>query len=89
MTNNLKNGDIVICTGFDRLFKKDGQNLLESLGIDRNQRLIVLDTFDDGEENVLIFDNPSKVYADKFCIDESFFTKLEDIRDNKLIKILK
>ena len=45
----MKNGDIVICTGFDRLFKKDGQNLLESLGIDRNQKLMVLDTFEDGE----------------------------------------
>jgi hypothetical protein len=86
---SLKNGDIVICTGLDHLFKKDAQNILESLGVDRNQKLIVLDTFDDGGENILIFDNPSKVYADKFCIDESFFTKLEDIRDNKLIKILK
>ena len=78
-------GDIVVCTGFDRLLKKDGQNLLESLGIDRNQKLVILDIFDD----VLIFNNPSKVFADKFCIERSFFTKVEDIRDSKLIKILK
>ncbi len=82
-------GDIVICTGFDRLFKKDGQNLLESLGIDRNQKLMVLDTFEDGEEKLLIFENPSKIHADKFCIDKSFFTKVEEIRDSKLIKLLK
>jgi hypothetical protein len=86
---NFNIGDIVICTGFDHLLKKDGQNLLESFGIDRNHKLVILDIFDDGDKKVLIFDNPSKIYADKFCIDQSFFTKVEDIRDSKLIKILK
>jgi hypothetical protein len=76
-------GDIVICTGFDHLPKLyDGQNLLEECGFDRNHKFEILEIFYDS----LLFDNPSS--TNKISIELKYFTKLEDIRNNKLLTIL-
>lgn len=78
-------GDIVICTGFDHLPKGyDGQNLLEACGFDRNHKFEVLEIFYDS----LLFDNPSNGLSNKISIGLKYFTKLEDIRHNKLLTIL-
>ena len=78
-------GDIVICTGFDHLPKRyDGQNLLEVCGFDRNHKFEVLEIFYDS----LLFDNPSNRFTDIISIELKYFTKLEDIRNNKLLTIL-
>ena len=78
-------GDIVVCTGWDKLPKNNGINILELCGYSENQSFFILDIFDEN----LIFDNPKGVYADKMAIDWSYFTKLDDIRNNKLKNILK
>jgi len=78
-------GDIVICTGFDHLPKLyDGQNLLEVCGFDKHQKLTIVDIFYDS----LLFDNPSNRFSNKISIGLKYFTKLEDIRNNKLLTIL-
>ena len=78
-------GDIVICTGFDHLPKGyDGQSLLEICGFDRNHKFQIIDIFIDS----LLFDNPSGKYSDKISVKSRFFTKLEDIRNDKLLTIL-
>ena len=78
-------GDIVICSGFDHLPKVyDGQNLLEACGFDKNQKLTIIDIFYDS----LLFDNPSSSFSNKISINLKYFTKLEDIRNNKLLTIL-
>lgn len=78
-------GDIVICTGFDHLSKGyDGQNLLELCGFDRNHKFEIIEIFFDS----LLFDNPSSFFSDKISVESRFFTKLEDIRNDKLLTIL-
>lgn len=78
-------GDIVICTGFDHLYKGyDGQNLLELCGFDRNHKFEIIEIFFDS----LLFDNPSSFFSDKISVESRFFTKLEDIRNDKLLTIL-
>jgi hypothetical protein len=78
-------GDIVICTGFDHLSKGyDGQNLLEICGFDRNHKFEIIEIFFDS----LLFDNPSSFFSDKISVESRFFTKLEDIRNDKLLTIL-
>ena len=82
--NEFKIGDIVVCTGWDKLPKNNGVNILELCGYSKNESFIVLDIFDEN----LIFDNPKGVYADKIAIYYDYFTKLYDVRNNKLIKLL-
>ena len=78
-------GDIVICTGFDHLSKGyDGQNLLELCGFDRSHKFEIIEIFFDS----LLFDNPSSFFSDKISVESRFFTKLEDIRNDKLLTIL-
>jgi hypothetical protein len=78
-------GDIVICTGFDHLPKVyDGQNLLEACGFNKDKKLKIVDIFYDS----LLFDNPSSRFSNKISIGLKYFTKLEDIRHNKLLTIL-
>ena len=78
-------GDIVICAGFDHLSKGyDGQNLLEMCGFDRNHKFEIIEIF----YNSLLFNNPSGKFSDKICVESRFFTKLEDIRNDKLLTIL-
>ena len=78
-------GDIVICTGFDHLPKGyDCQNLLELCGFDRSNKFEIIEIFFDS----LLFDNPSGKFSEKISIESRFFTKLEDIRNDKLVTIL-
>lgn len=78
-------GDIVICTGFDHLSKAyDGQNLLELCGFDRNHKFEIIEIFFDS----LLFNNKSGKFSDKISVESRFFTKLEDIRNDKLLTIL-
>ena len=50
----------------------------------KNESFIILDIFDE----TLIFNNDVGNYADKMAIDWSYFTKLDDIRNNKLKNLL-
>ena len=78
-------GDIVICPGFDHLPKGyDCQNLLELCGFDRSNKFEIIEIFFDS----LLFDNPSGKFSEKISIESRFFTKLEDIRNDKLVTIL-
>ena len=81
---NFNIGDIVVCTGWDKLPKNNCINILELCGYSKNESFIVLDIFDE----TLIFNNGCGNYADKIAIDYDYFTKLSDVRNNKLIKIL-
>jgi hypothetical protein len=77
-------GDIVVCTSWDKLPKNKGINILELCGYSKNESFIVLDIFDE----TLIFNNGIGNYADKMAIHCSYFTKLDDIRNNKLKNLL-
>ena len=79
-----KPGDIVICTGWYDLPRKNGHNILEKCGYRKDDQLTIVDIFLD----LVIFDNSIDEYADRIYIESKHFTLLSELRNNKIEIIL-
>jgi hypothetical protein len=79
-----KPSDIVICTGWNDLYRHNGHNILDRCGYKKGEKLTIIDIMDD----FLIFDNPSDKYTDRICLKSKHFTLLSEIRNNKIEIIL-